>query len=472
MCIHRPVFCLRDRTAAGRLSTRVCHRLPSQQSSCLCYCPSRRVSNSDDRHRPPVDASKLLRIDEARDSPSLRTVSPGTILDGRYRLERSLESGGFSSVWTATATAGQSPTTVVVKTPNGGTNAQAEVEAAFKREQRFIQQFRDALQPTSIARQIDWGTEGSERFVVYERLHGQPLDRALTEGTVEPHTSTVERIFGPLCHALAFFHLNGYLYLDLKPENVVLVDTTTPVLLDFNMAVPATGADGRVVHQDGYRPPEQTPSGDGTISARSDVYACGALLYLLVTGNEPSTRRTELPLRPRRVSRCPESLASVVRQATAPRPERRYSDALELLAALVEALDHPGYPVGLYHPGSDTHVPVGPSTTVGRATGRGERPDLWVADTDQYLSPVHFRLAGSTRSGQWRLVDESTNGTYVDDGRDVQYVLSEEGYRRLERNPDATEPTVQPPTETTLSDGDRIYPVAREYDHEFVFHDG
>lgn len=397
-------------------------------------------------------------------------MSPGTILDGRYRLEESLESGGFSSVWTATDTARQSTTTVVVKTPSNGTNAQIEIEAAFEREQRFIQRFYDALQPTSIARQIDWGTEGSEPFVVYEHLDGQPLDRALTDGTVGTDTSTVERILVPLCHAIAFFHLNDYLYLDLKPENVVLVDTATPVVLDFNMAVPATGADGRVVHQDGYRPPEQTPSGDGEISARSDVYACGALLYRLVTGSEPSTHRAELPLRPRRVSRCPESLACVVRRATARRPERRYSDAVELLAALVEGLDHPGYPVGLYHPASDTHVPVGPSTQVGRATDRGRRPDLWLADTDRYLSPVHFRLAGPTRSGTWRLVDESTNGTYVDNGRDVQYVLSEQGYRRLASNPDVTEPAVPPPTETTLSDGDRILPVATEYDHEFVFH--
>lgn len=399
-------------------------------------------------------------------------LSPGTVLGSRYRLEESLDSGGFSSVWVATDTAMQSDATVVVKTPDSGTNAQIEIEAAFEREQSFVKRFRDALQPTSIARQIDWGTEGSEQFVVYERLEGQPLDKALIDGAVEIGTSTVERLVVPLCHALAFFHLNGYLYMDLKPENVVLVDGSTPVLLDFNMAVPAEGADGTAVYQDGYRPPEQTPSGDGTLSARSDVYACGALLYRLLTGRDPPTDPTTLPLRPGRASHCPEALASVVRRATARRPVRRHADAVELLAALVEALDHPGYPVGLYHPQSDTHVPVGSATRFGRATPRGQRPDVWIADDAPYISPVHFRLLRSPGTGQWRLVDESTNGTYVDRGRNVQYVLSKRGYRRLVSDPDASEPAVAPPTETELSDGDRVSPVAEEYDHEFVFHTG
>lgn len=397
----------------------------------------------------------------------MRTIRQGTVIDGRFHLNERIGSGGFSTVWRATDRDTDSDSEVVVKTPNDSVNEALAVQEAFERAQDFVERFADAIQPSSFARQIAAGTtDGNQSYVAYEYVPGDTLDA----GGVTPGSSLARTVARRLCHAIAYLHLNGYLYLDLKPENVHLLDGDRPVLIDFNTVVPQETGKDLVIKQDGYKPPEQTPahSDPSRISARSDVYACGAVLYQLWTGDDPPTDRNRLPLDPRSsATDCPRELATVIERATEPNPDDRPENALVLLERLLSAIDSPGYPVGLFDPRTDTHVPVRPSTRVGRAVGRGERPEVWFADTESYVSPVQFQLVRGD-AGDWRIVDQSTNGTYVETDGAVEYLLSKKGRERREEHPGATVPTPPPSAETSISDGGVVYPIDENYHRKLV----
>ena len=395
----------------------------------------------------------------------MRTIRQGTVIDGRFRLDERIGSGGFSTVWRATDR--DTDSEVVVKTPSDSVNDALAVREAFERAQDFVERFADAIQPSSFARQLAAGTTDRDHsYVAYEYVPGDTLDA----GGVTPGSSLAQAVALRLCHAIAYLHLNDYLYLDLKPENVHLLDGDRPILIDFNTTVPRETGSDLVIRQDGYKPPEQTPahSDPSRISARSDVYACGAVLYRLWTGDDPPTDRDRLPLDPRSsATNCPSDLATVIEQATEPDPGDRHESALVLLERLLGAIDSPGYPVGLFDPKTGTHVPVGPSTRVGRAVDRGERPDVWFRDTEPYVSPVQFQLVRGD-AGDWRVVDRSTNGTYVETDGTVEYLLSERGRERKRDHPSATVPTPSPSTGASVADGTVVRPVDEDYHREFV----
>lgn len=395
------------------------------------------------------------------------------MVGGQYRLHEPLESGGFSTVWKATATAASTERPLAVKTPVDTTNDADAVAAAFDRERTFVERFRSALRPSAIASPIDHGTTPDGQYAVYEYLDGESLASALEDGRVSPGQPAIERFGVPLCHALAYLHLNGYLYLDLKPQNVLLLDGNTPVLIDFNTVLEQTDDATVFVEQDGYRPPEQTPSTEieHSLSTRTDVFACGALLYCLVTGQSPPTESSALPLDPRQSSTyCPSAIGALIARATAPSPSDRPRDAPTLLRELIDCLGIQGYPAGLHDSQTDTVVPIAPSTSVGRNTARGPRPAVVVGDAAPVISPVHFRVVRSETGSRWHLIDESTNGTYVRSATGTEYALSEYGYERQANETATSVPATRPPSRVALTHGDSILPVATEYDREIVFH--
>ena len=412
----------------------------------------------------------MVRWTAAVGTGVMRTIRQGTVIDGRFRLDERIGSGGFSTVWLATdrETDGDADfdSEVVVKTPaSDSVNEALAVEEAFERAAEFVDRFADAIQPSSFARQIAaGGTDCDPAYVVYEYVPGDSLDDGVAPGSSQARTVGLR-----LCHAIAYLHLNEYLYLDLKPENVHLLDGDRPVLIDFNTVVPRETGSSLVIEQDGYKPPEQTPAHNdpSRISARSDVFACGAVLYRLFTGDDPPTDRDRLPLDPRSsATNCPRELATVIEHAMEPDPDDRPENALDLLERLLGAIDAPGYPVGLFDPRTETHVPVSPSTRVGRAIDRGDRPDIWFA-ADEYVSPVQFQVVRGD-AGDWRVADRSTNGTYVETGGTVEYLLSEHGRERNREHPSATVPTPPPPTETSVADGSVVRPIDENYHREFV----
>jgi tetratricopeptide (TPR) repeat protein len=161
-----------------------------------------------------------------------------------------------------------------------------------------------------------------------------------------------------LAEGLAHAHERGILHRDLKPANVLLTDDGQPMLLDFNLAEDTDRAPGAAAAMIGgtlpYMAPEHLEAFGGTwrnVDARSDIYNLGVILYELLTGRTPFTRRTGPPekvlpdLVTERRKGAPElcrynkevspAAEAIVRKCLEPEPDRRYQTAL----ALKEDLD-------------------------------------------------------------------------------------------------------------------------------------
>ena len=130
------------------------------------------------------------------------------------------------------------------------------------------------------------------------------------------------RILQGVCHALSVLHRHGYVHRDVKPENVLVRPDGQAVLLDLNISrkVAQAGRDTVIMGTVGYASPEQL--GLTQSDARTDVYACGVLLNVMLTGKHPSERLVK-----GRASR-------IVRRCTAVNPDDRYQTAHKLAAAL------------------------------------------------------------------------------------------------------------------------------------------
>ncbi|MBQ7088025.1 MAG: serine/threonine protein kinase [Clostridia bacterium] len=135
------------------------------------------------------------------------------------------------------------------------------------------------------------------------------------------YTQAVKILRG-VCHALSVLHRHGYVHRDVKPENVLVRPNGQAVLVDLNISrkVSDAGRDTVIMGTVGYASPEQL--GLTQSDARTDIYACGVLLNVMLTGKHPSEQ-----LARGRAGR-------IVRRCTAVNPDDRYQTANKLARAL------------------------------------------------------------------------------------------------------------------------------------------
>ncbi len=131
-----------------------------------------------------------------------------------------------------------------------------------------------------------------------------------------------KKILQGVCHALSVLHQNGFIHRDVKPENVLVGKDGRVVLVDLNISRKVTAArrDTVIMGTVGYASPEQL--GLTQSDARTDVYACGVLLNVMLTGKHPSEQLTR------------GRAGRIVRRCTAVNPDDRYRTARRLAMAL------------------------------------------------------------------------------------------------------------------------------------------
>jgi len=227
----------------------------------------------------------------------METLPAGTILRGRYRIERTLGSGGFGHVYLG----------VDVKTKQQfaikeylvtGSHGQEQL----KHEAHVLSQLHH---PNLPAFQESFDERG-RYYVVLSYIEGNDLTDYIRAVRLRNETVPLRQILTwmlTICDAVRFLH-NQQQYVvhrDIKPDNIRIVPNGTAVLVDMGNAK-ATADGARTLlfirHQGtpGYAPPEQYPGGKGT-DVRSDVYALGGTLYFALTAHEPpsvSTRNQSL----------------------------------------------------------------------------------------------------------------------------------------------------------------------------------
>jgi serine/threonine protein kinase len=222
----------------------------------------------------------------------IETIPSGTILHGRYRIERVLGSGGFGHVYLAVNTESNQQCAVKEYLVTG-TSGQEQL----KHEAKVLSQ----LHHPNIPAFLDAFMTQGRYFVVLNYIEGHDLTDLLRmarqRNTFIPIAQIMQWMLA-ICDAVMFLHNQHpiVIHRDIKPDNIRITPNGTAVLVDLGNAKAV--ADGArtlffIRHQGtpGYAPPEQYPGGAGT-DARSDVYALGGTLYFALTGQEPPSVST------------------------------------------------------------------------------------------------------------------------------------------------------------------------------------
>lgn len=376
----------------------------------------------------------------------------------RYTLTERLGTGGFSTVWRARDN--EQDRDVALKLPSFDRHDRATVLDRFGREKRLLAPFAESLSHATVVRYLDSNLATEPRYIAFELLAGQPLSGAF--GTDTLGTGVRRRIATDLAETLDFLHRNDVVYLDLKPENVVVRPSGRPALLDFNTAVRVSADVETVFDADQFKPPELLAGGgDAAVGPWSDVYSWGKLAFYLLTGTRvPTANVPAAGLDPRPFgSSCSRALADVVGQATSPDPDERHADGPTLADAVARATTR-GPRLLVEHP-AGVCCAVADGDTLGRLVADESLPWVVLADPEGHVSARHARFDRGTDG--WHLVDTSHNGTYVagDDG--WSFALSDAGYRRRRDAGEFDPEQPEPPTARSLGAGAVIAPVHPKY---------
>ena len=270
---------------------------------------------------------------------------------GRYRIIRRLASGGMAHVYRAEHAALGSP--LVIKVLHAHLSKDEEMQERFRREAESACR----LTHPGICSIVDCGTVGEETFLVMPFLSGGSLaDRLARERTVAPAPSAT--IVAQVACALDYAHRHGVIHRDVKPDNVLFGDDGHALLTDFGIATARfhsrlTGT-GRAMGTPHYMSPEQAMG--KLVDGRSDVYACGVMLYEMLLGIPPFDGADsysvgykhvhEEPVAPEVVdSRVPAPLAAIAMRCLAKAPGDRYQRGNDLADALIGWLRDANAPV-------------------------------------------------------------------------------------------------------------------------------
>lgn len=214
-------------------------------------------------------------------------TGPGTLLAGRYRIERRLGEGAAGVVWLARDTR-ERGLVWAIKELDFTMFAPGEREEAldlFEREARILMR----LQHECLPRVAERFSEKGREYVVMERVEGPTLDQILESRGGPLEESDVAGWGAQLCDVLSYLHglEPPVIYRDLKPSNVMIRVDGRVKLIDFGIARranPTRKRDTAAYGTPGYAPPEQYA---GCAEPRSDLYALGVTMYQMLTGLDP-----------------------------------------------------------------------------------------------------------------------------------------------------------------------------------------
>lgn len=206
--------------------------------------------------------------------------------------------------------------------------------ALFRREARAAA----ALSHPGIVTIFDVGKQEGREFIAMELVDGQPLDRLLEDRGGKLSLLEGLEIAEAVLSALSFAHEANVIHRDLKPSNLMKMRNGGIKIMDFGLAKKVGHTTGgqptMIAGTPAYMPPEQML---GATDARSDIFALGATLYELFTGqlpgfeHEPASSARGYPSPRDRESVIPEKLSSLIMRCLTAEPGKRPQTAKEIL---------------------------------------------------------------------------------------------------------------------------------------------
>jgi Tol biopolymer transport system component len=268
-------------------------------------------------------------------------------LADRYRIEGHLGEGGMATVYLAEDLKHDRKVALKVLRP--------ELAAVLGAE-RFVREIKTtaSLQHPHILPLFDSGEADGFLFYVMPYVEGETLRDKLNRESQLGIEEAV-RITTEVADALDYAHRQGVIHRDVKPENILLHDGR-PMVADFGIALAVSAAAGGRMTETGmslgtphYMSPEQA-TGEKDITARSDVYSLGSMLYEMLTGSPPHEGGTaqQIIMRivtdaPRPVTELRKSVPPNVAAVVAKSLEKLAADRFESAAKFAEALANPAF---------------------------------------------------------------------------------------------------------------------------------
>lgn len=297
----------------------------------------------------------ILKMDELPPAPDDKAALPTDKgLEGRiihnYRLDRFLGQGGIASVYAATDLRLNKP--VAIKILHESLAAQEPFRKKFIDEARIASN----LEHPNVVRVLYYDQSDEYVYLVMELIPGgslrQYIRRLRKEDRVLPYSQIIS-MGRQIAEGLHYAHQQGLVHRDIKPDNIVLRDTSgdnlQPVLTDFGLANVSAGAVGEtfITDQPTVMYPYMSPEAvmGAKVDTRSDVYEVGTILYELTVGQVPYQPRslaeairmhTREPLvRPSELRLdVPRELERVIVRCLEKDPNNRYQTAIELARTL------------------------------------------------------------------------------------------------------------------------------------------
>ncbi len=270
-------------------------------------------------------------------------LTPGALLQGRYRIVQSLGKGGFGAVYKAVDERFQGQRVVAIKEMSDARLSPGEKAKAlqdFRHEATLLVQLNHPYLPNV----SDFFEEAGKGYLVMEFVEGETLEKK-QEKTGGPLDESLVMGWGlQLCTVLHYLHTRPHpiIFRDMKPSNVMVTNEGEIKLIDFGIArifKASATKDTSLLGSVGYAPLEQY--GRGQSDARSDIYALGATLFDLLTHevplDAPSRRINPQAFTPPRQLNPAISPATeaIILKAMAEDPQDRYQTAAEMAQAIV-----------------------------------------------------------------------------------------------------------------------------------------
>jgi beta-lactam-binding protein with PASTA domain/predicted Ser/Thr protein kinase len=242
-------------------------------------------------------------------------LAPGTLIDGRYKIVSRLGAGGMADVFLAEDE--QLGRKVALKL----------LYQRFAEDPGFVERFRReaqaaaGLQHPNVVSVYDRGAYDGTYYIAMEYLPGRSLKQLIRQEAPLDPVRAID-ITLQILKAARFAHRRGVIHRDLKPHNVIIDDQDNAKVTDFGIA--RAGASdmtetGSIMGTAQYLSPEQAQG--HAVSAGSDLYSIGVVLYELLTGRVPFDAESAVTIALKHVSEAPPPM-SVINPSVPPELEQ------------------------------------------------------------------------------------------------------------------------------------------------------
>lgn len=267
------------------------------------------------------------------------------IIGNRYQILESIGNGGMAEVYLAFDTYLKREVAVKI------------LRAQYTDDDGFVSRFRQEAQSAArlihpnIVNVYDVGRDEDFYYIIMEYVKGRTLKELISEdGSLDPMSAVI--IAHGIASALKHAHSRGIIHCDIKPHNILLDENNSPKVADFGIARAISTATmtytASVVGSVHYLSPEQVRG--EKVSAQSDLYSLGILLFEMLTGSLPFTADTPVAVALMHVSEkmplvrevnpeVPPVLEKIVAKSLAKNKEERYATADDFLQDLEYAAD-------------------------------------------------------------------------------------------------------------------------------------